>query len=392
MTLDDLHHADPDSLRLTRFLAAELRAARVLLVATYRDVEVRRGHPLGALLAELAREPGCERVTLRGLPAEAVADLVADVARAPASDAWTRAVLDMTEGNPFFVREVARLLADEGRLAAEPAPGVALALPQGVRDVVGRRLDALSPACNDLLRAASVLGREVDARILERVLDLRGEPAPRAPRRGRRRPRPRPLARSRRPLRLLPRTPVSDPLRGAPRTRAASPSTPAPPTRSRPPSPSAPTRRSPSSPTTPSSPSPRAAPSPPSAGPCAPPSAPAASTPTRRAPATPRAPSRRSTSPSARDDARRCELLASLGEALGLAGQREAGRAWLLRAADLARRLGRADLLARAAVGYRGFGEMGNPADATTLALLEEARAAVRPRARRRARPRARAA
>ena len=81
----------------------------------------------------------------------------------------------------------------------------------------------------------------------------------------------------------------------------------------------------------------------------------------------------------ARDDARRCELLASLGEALGLAGQREAGRAWLLRAADLARRLGRADLLARAAVGYRGFGEMGNPADATTVALLEEARSACGP-------------
>jgi tetratricopeptide (TPR) repeat protein len=79
------------------------------------------------------------------------------------------------------------------------------------------------------------------------------------------------------------------------------------------------------------------------------------------------------------DDRRRAELLVALGEERWTGGDREGGRARLAEAADLARRLGRRDLLARAAIAYRGFGEMGMPPDARTLALLEEARDALGP-------------
>jgi len=61
VVLDDLHWADEASLRLLRFFVSEIRAAPVFAVATYRDVEVRRGHPLSDLLGALAREPICER-------------------------------------------------------------------------------------------------------------------------------------------------------------------------------------------------------------------------------------------------------------------------------------------------------------------------------------------
>ncbi|HEY8122261.1 MAG TPA: AAA family ATPase, partial [Myxococcota bacterium] len=77
LVLDDLHWADEASLLALGFVVSELRGARVLLVGTYRDVEVRRAHPLASTLGALAREPSCERIALRGLEPREVAQLVA---------------------------------------------------------------------------------------------------------------------------------------------------------------------------------------------------------------------------------------------------------------------------------------------------------------------------
>ncbi len=76
LVLDDLHWADEASLRALEFLAPELRSAALLVVATFRDVEVRRDHPLSKLLGALARVPACERIALRGLEPAEVAALV----------------------------------------------------------------------------------------------------------------------------------------------------------------------------------------------------------------------------------------------------------------------------------------------------------------------------
>jgi hypothetical protein len=87
-----------------------------------------------------------------------------------------RSMHEMTDGNPFFVRELVRWLADEGRLGGSDAERPsALELPQSVRDAIGRRLDALSQDCNTLLRVAAVLGREFHPKLLERVAGLSGE-------------------------------------------------------------------------------------------------------------------------------------------------------------------------------------------------------------------------
>jgi len=169
VALDDLHWADADSLALFEFLAASLQSAPLLLLGTYRDVAVRRAHPLGSLLGALAREPRCERIVLRGLPPEAVAELIAELAGDAARSEISSSVHEMTEGNPFFVHELVRLLLDQHRLADCDARELALALPQSVRDAIGRRLDSLSPACNESLRAASVIGREFHLGLLERV-------------------------------------------------------------------------------------------------------------------------------------------------------------------------------------------------------------------------------
>jgi predicted ATPase len=142
------------------------------VVATYRDVDLRRGHPLGDLLGLLARAPICERLPLRGFDAADTERLIAGVAGAPASDTVAAAVHEMTDGNPFFIQEVVRLLTSTGGLTAGTGAALPLTLPQSVRDAVGRRLDALSEPCNALLRVAAVLGRDFDAPLLGRVAEL----------------------------------------------------------------------------------------------------------------------------------------------------------------------------------------------------------------------------
>ncbi len=173
IVLDDLHWADKASLLLMRFLTGDLSDARVLVVGTYRDVELGRRHPLAEILGDLAREAAFTRVTLRGLTGEDVRDYLARLHEGRAGEDVAEAVHRMTDGNPFFLGEVARLLAAEQQSGAL-AVG-ALALPEGVREAIGRRLNALSRDTNDVLAVASVLGRSFAVPILERVVELPAE-------------------------------------------------------------------------------------------------------------------------------------------------------------------------------------------------------------------------
>src|SRR5262249_5955973 len=146
VVLDDLHWADEASLRLLRFLAGALADARLLVLGTYRDVEVRRGHPLGEVLHALARESACDRIALRGLEIADTSAFLRGILGSEPPQELAAAIQEMTEGNPFFIQEITRFLAGEGR-AGERAH-LALALPQSVREAIGRRLSALPQSCN----------------------------------------------------------------------------------------------------------------------------------------------------------------------------------------------------------------------------------------------------
>jgi len=173
LVLDDLHWADKPSLVLLQFLARELRGARLLVLCTYRDVELRRQHPLSQTLGELAREGLSQRILLRGLTERDVARFIEITAGVTPPHALVEAVYRETEGNPFFVNEIVRLLVTDGRLERpEEVTSWSVTIPQGVREVVGRRLDHLSEECNRVLTIASVIGREFDLDILERVSDM----------------------------------------------------------------------------------------------------------------------------------------------------------------------------------------------------------------------------
>jgi DNA-binding SARP family transcriptional activator len=152
LLLDDLHWADAGTLRLLTHVLNRPQAPAV--VAAYRDSEISRMHPLAAALADLRRDGLIERVALHGLDEDAVAELAGG-----ALDA--RTLQRETGGNPFFVEQVLRHLADGG----DPA-----AIPEGVKDVIGRRLARLAPDTGRVLAYASVAGREFDLQLLEAVL------------------------------------------------------------------------------------------------------------------------------------------------------------------------------------------------------------------------------
>jgi DNA-binding CsgD family transcriptional regulator len=177
LLLDDLHRADKPSLLLLEFLAPELRRSRLLVVGGYRKAEVGRQHPLTATLAELARAQVGERLVLEGLREEDVARLVGSIAGLRVPPSIVAALHRRTEGNPFFLTQVIRLLASEGWLAdGERALRDGLPLPPGVREAIAQRLDRLSPACNHVLGVAAALGREFRLAALARALSLGGEP------------------------------------------------------------------------------------------------------------------------------------------------------------------------------------------------------------------------
>ncbi|MEO6197316.1 MAG: protein kinase, partial [Dehalococcoidia bacterium] len=171
LVLDDLHWGDKPSLLLLQFLARELRGARLLVLGTYRDVELRRAHPLSQTLGELGREGLSHRILLRGLTEHDVTRFIEITSGAKPPDALVEAVYRETEGNPFFVNEVVRLLVTDGRLdKPEAVTSWSVTIPQGVREVVGRRLDHLSDECNRVLTIGAVIGREFDLKTVEKVL------------------------------------------------------------------------------------------------------------------------------------------------------------------------------------------------------------------------------
>ena len=158
IALDDLHWADKPTLQMLQHIARELSRMRVLIVANYRDTDITRQSALSETLASLNRESGFDRIVLRGLSREEVAAYI----KARANVEPRREVLDRifeeTEGNAFFLSEVVNLMAQEGTLTKTSISDIAI--PDGVREALGRRLNRLSEETNELLQIAAIIGRD----------------------------------------------------------------------------------------------------------------------------------------------------------------------------------------------------------------------------------------
>jgi class 3 adenylate cyclase len=182
LVLDDLHNADRASLLLVRHLALSPDLGRVLVVCTYRDTDLLRGHPLRSMLADLWRIDRVRGQTLAGLNESEVLDLMTSMA-GHALDArgaeLARVIRTITGGNPFFLGEVLIHLAEsgalyetDGRWDIDVASISSIQVPRGVRDVVRSRLDQLPDDALELLRVGAVLGEEFPLRTLAAVAQL----------------------------------------------------------------------------------------------------------------------------------------------------------------------------------------------------------------------------
>jgi tetratricopeptide (TPR) repeat protein len=177
--LEDLHDADKGTLEMLSYVSRYIGSTRLLLVGTYRDVEVDRNHPLSGALAELRRKSSFIPILLHGLSIDEVRNMLSEITREEIPVSIAEAVHRRTEGNPLFAKEVIRYLFETGLLTRKegnwhPVEDTTLemSIPEGLRDVIGKRLTLLSKECNRLLSTAAVIGREFSLELLQKVAGI----------------------------------------------------------------------------------------------------------------------------------------------------------------------------------------------------------------------------
>ena len=165
--IDDLQAVDEGSLVALDFVSRMLRDAAVLLVVTMHERVPERGADAQIALQNIVRSG--RRLVLGGLTREDVGRLIELTSGVPARAALVDAVHAVTEGNPFFAREVLALLLAEGRLDDPPDE---LPLPDGVRETIRRRLEPLGDQQLDTLELAAIIGRTFTLATLEHASRL----------------------------------------------------------------------------------------------------------------------------------------------------------------------------------------------------------------------------
>ena len=181
VVLEDGHWADAPTLLMLRHLARSAGSGRLLLLATFRDTEADLPAGLAETLADLRRAEGVVRMRLSGLTGAEVSDLVA---RAAGSDPDAElaeladTIHDLTGGNAFLVCELWRALVETGIVEVSGGevrvtrPLSELGTPESVHEVVGQRLARLAPKTTDLLELAAVAGPEFELEPIRRAAGL----------------------------------------------------------------------------------------------------------------------------------------------------------------------------------------------------------------------------
>lgn len=165
--LDDAHWADSGSLGLFRHMARQLGSQPIMLLATYREVELDEARPLQEVLLDLSREQRTTRIKLNRLTMEQTRELLASFFQEEITPEFLEGIYRETDGNPFFIEEVCKALVESGKLYFEDGswhrPDMSeLGIPQSVRVAIQSRIGKLSPETQEVLNQAAVLGREFE--------------------------------------------------------------------------------------------------------------------------------------------------------------------------------------------------------------------------------------
>jgi class 3 adenylate cyclase/tetratricopeptide (TPR) repeat protein len=181
LVLEDLHWADESTVLLTEHLAPLLPEMPVLVLGTYRDIEVSLDHPLARVIDQLERQQLLERVSLRRLSFDGVRAMLRALAEQSVPEALVRVIDRETEGNPFFVEEVYLHLVESGVLLDEHGRMRSdlqldeVSVPDSIRLVIGQRLGYLTPSTREVLVAAAVSGRAFTSEIVGEVVSASGD-------------------------------------------------------------------------------------------------------------------------------------------------------------------------------------------------------------------------
>ena len=170
IVLDDLHAADEDSLLLLRFLARDLKQSQIFVIATYREVEVRLSKEHQSLLSEIGREGST--ILLRGLNLEEVVAFIERNSELGLDDSMVSSLYNATDGNPFFLDEIVRLIVAERGSGHSPLLDSGFTLPDSVRTITRRRIAPFADQTKTVLAIASLIGREFDLELLGEVSEL----------------------------------------------------------------------------------------------------------------------------------------------------------------------------------------------------------------------------
>ena len=175
LVLEDIHWADSGSLSMLEHLARRTRQKSVMLLGTYREVELDEALPFHEALLELTRRRLGQRVKLEGLDREKTRDLLAVIFAEDIKLDFLEGIYEETEGNPFFIEEVCKALVESGQVWYEGgewhrAPDMEdISIPQGIKVAIQSRVTKLTEESQDVLLIAAVIGREFDYQTLSIV-------------------------------------------------------------------------------------------------------------------------------------------------------------------------------------------------------------------------------
>ncbi|MFO7991430.1 MAG: AAA family ATPase, partial [Thermoplasmata archaeon] len=200
--IDNLQWADPTTLNLLHFLSRNTKENSVMILGSYRPEDVmrtrrvpkgRRGildspadtvsdgqtHPLKTTLHNMSREDLLEEIELDRLKRSAAEHIIADsLGEVKIEDDFTEKVFEESEGNPYFLLEIIRMLVEEEHLVKEDGTWIEVGdieeaqIPSRVYDVVARRLDRLISEQRDILECSSAVGVEFESRVVGEVTEM----------------------------------------------------------------------------------------------------------------------------------------------------------------------------------------------------------------------------
>jgi len=176
--IEDLHWTDESTLLLLQHIAQRLNEMPVLMVGTYRDTELDVARSLAKALEELVRRRLAHDVLLKRLPQVDVSAMLEGRSGQEPPSRLVKLIYEETEGNPFFIEEVFKHLAEEKKLFDSKGQWRSdlrieeTDVPRGVLLVIGHRLERVSEECRRTLARAAVIGRGVSFKLLNELIEL----------------------------------------------------------------------------------------------------------------------------------------------------------------------------------------------------------------------------